>query len=49
MSLTSSIEDQIFSFLKELVRAVNEHAEFEDYAVVIARIKKFKLRIKRKI
>ena len=48
MPLTSSIEGQTFPFLKELVRAVNEHAEPEGYAVVIARIKKFKLRVKRK-
>jgi hypothetical protein len=48
MILTFLINDQTFSTLKELIRSVNEHAELEDYTVVIFRIKKFKLRVRRK-
>lgn len=46
MSLTSLVEDERFAILKNLIRAVKEHTDLEDYAVVIARTKKSKMRVK---
>ncbi len=48
ISLTSFADEQFFETLKELVLRVNEHAASRDYAIVLARIKKFKHDEKRK-
>jgi hypothetical protein len=48
MSLLSSSNKQIFESLKNFMLCVNKHAVFEDYAVVLLRAKKFKLKVKRK-
>jgi hypothetical protein len=47
--LSSSSEDRIFDELDDLLRFINEHAKSEDYAIVLKRIKKFKLDIKFKV
>ncbi len=49
MMLSSSSEDRIFDELDDLLRFINEHAKSEDYAIVLKRIKKFKLDIKFKV
>ncbi len=49
MSLLSSSNEQSFESLKNLIQRVNEHVVFEDYAVMLLRIKKFKLEMKRKV
>jgi hypothetical protein len=41
--LASSEDEQSFDSLKNLILRVNQHADSRDYAVVLARIKKFKL------
>lgn len=41
-------EGQICYIWTKLIRTVNEHAESEGYAVIIARIKKSKIGVKRK-
>jgi hypothetical protein len=48
MPLRSLENDQIFESLKDLILRVNEHADVEDYAVMLFRIKKSKLRVRRK-
>jgi hypothetical protein len=45
MNLALSSEDLSFTFLKNLVRFINEHVDREEYAVMLKRIKKFKLEI----
>jgi hypothetical protein len=45
MNLASSSEDLSFAFLKNLVRFINEHVDREKYAMMLKRIKKFKLEI----
>jgi hypothetical protein len=49
ISLISSEEKQSFETLKDLILRVNEHVESRDYAVVLSRIKKFKLQVTRKV
>jgi hypothetical protein len=49
MILLSSSEDRTFDELSDLLRFINEHAESEDYAIVLKRIKQFKLDIKCKV
>jgi hypothetical protein len=49
MVLSSSSEGRTFDELDDLLRFINEHAESEDYAVVLKRIEKFKLDIKCKV
>jgi hypothetical protein len=49
MSLLSSSNEQSFKSLKNLIQRVNEHVAFEDYVVMLLRIKKFKLEVKRKV
>jgi hypothetical protein len=49
ISLISSQEEQFFEILKDLIFRVNEHVESRDYAVVLSRIKKFKLQVTRKV
>jgi hypothetical protein len=49
MILSSSSEDHIFDDLNDLLRFINEHAESEDYAMILKRIKKFKLDVKSKV
>ncbi len=48
MSLRSSKDEQTFENLKDCMLRLNEHADLEDYALVLHRIKKSKLRVKRK-
>jgi hypothetical protein len=48
MSLLSSSDEQIFESFENLFLRVNEHAASQDYAVILLRIKKFKLDVKRK-
>ncbi len=48
MSLLSSVDEQIFESLKDLIQRVNEHVASKNYAVMLLRIKKFKLDVKRK-
>jgi hypothetical protein len=48
MSLKSSEDDQSFESLKNLLLKVNENVDSQDYAVMLTRIKKFKLEIKNK-
>jgi hypothetical protein len=48
MSLSPLNVDQCFSILKYLLRKINEHADLEEYAVVMLRIKKFKKGLTRK-
>jgi hypothetical protein len=48
ISLTFFADEQFFETLKELVLRVNKHAASKDYAIVLARIKKFKHDEKRK-
>jgi hypothetical protein len=48
MSLASSSEGSVFSSLKDLIIFINTHADFEDYAMIIARFKCSKKRIKNK-
>jgi hypothetical protein len=48
MSLLSSADEQIFESLKNLIQRINEHAASKSYAVMLLRIKKFKLDVKRK-
>jgi hypothetical protein len=42
MNLAFSSEDLSFAYLKNLVRFINEHADRENYAVILKRTKKFK-------
>ena len=49
MPLAPSIIDQDFASLEAILRAVNEHAGPEGYAVVIGRTKKSKLGVTRKV
>jgi hypothetical protein len=49
MILLSSSEDRIFNDLDDLLRFINEHAKSEDYAMILKRIKKFKLDVKSKV
>jgi hypothetical protein len=49
MILSSSSEDRTFDDLNDLLRFINEHAGPEGYAVVLKRIKKFKLGVKSKV
>jgi hypothetical protein len=49
MTLLSSANEQTFESLKNLIQRVNEHVALEDYAVMLLRIKKFKLDVKRKV
>jgi hypothetical protein len=37
MSLAPSPEESVFSSLKDLITFINTHADFEDYAMIIAR------------
>ncbi len=46
MILSSSLKDRIFDDLNDLLRFINEHARFENYAMILLRIKKFKLNVK---
>jgi hypothetical protein len=39
---------QIFESLDNLILRVNEHSRFEEYVVVLLRIKKFKLEVRKK-
>ncbi len=48
ISLASFEDEQTFESLKDLILRVNEHVDSRDYAVVLARIKKFKLDVTRK-
>jgi hypothetical protein len=48
ISFVSFEDEQSFETLKELILRVNEHADSRDYAIVLARIKKFKHDEKRK-
>jgi hypothetical protein len=41
-------DDQSFESLKDLILKINEHAESKNYAIVMNRIKKFKLSVRRK-
>jgi hypothetical protein len=41
-------DDQSFENLKDLILKINKHAELKDYAIVMNRIKKFKLNVRRK-
>jgi hypothetical protein len=45
MNLALSSKGLSFAFLKNLVRFINEHVDREEYAVMLKRIKKFKLEI----
>ena len=49
MSLKSSSEDQLYFFADVAFNVVNEHADSQNYAVVIARTKAFKTEVRRKI
>ncbi len=49
MQLISLFEESIFENLKDLIRFVNTHADFQNYAIVIARFKISKKDIKHKI
>jgi Tfp pilus assembly pilus retraction ATPase PilT len=40
--------DQSFESLKDLILKINTHAESRNYAIVMSRIKKFKLSVRRK-
>jgi hypothetical protein len=42
MNLVFSSEDLSFAYLKNLLQAFNEHADSEDYAIVLKRTKKSK-------
>ncbi len=46
MILSFSFEDRTFDDLDDLLRFINEHARSEDYAMILLRIKKFKLNVK---
>jgi uncharacterized protein YeeX (DUF496 family) len=48
ISLAFLEHDQSFKSLKNLILKINEHAESRDYAIVMSRIKKFKLSVHRK-
>ncbi len=48
ISLALFEDEQFFESLKNLILKINEHAESRDYAIVMSRIKKFKLSIRRK-
>ncbi len=45
MMLASSLEDRTFDDLKDLILYLNQHADSEDYAIVLKRTKKSKLEI----
>ncbi len=45
MMLASSFEDRIFDDLKDLLLYLNQHADSEDYAIVLKRTKKSKLQV----
>jgi hypothetical protein len=49
MSFASSENEQIFESLNDLMLRLNEHVDHEDYALVLHRIKKSKLKKKRKV
>jgi hypothetical protein len=48
MSLALSSEESVFSSLKDLIIFINIHVDLEDYAMIIARFKCSKKRIKNK-
>jgi hypothetical protein len=48
ISLAFLEDDQSFESLKDLILKINEHAESRNYAIVMSRIKKFKLSVRRK-
>ena len=39
MNLTASFENILYLFIEAVVRAINEHVDSKNYAVIIARIK----------
>jgi hypothetical protein len=45
MMLALSFEDSIFDDFKDLLLYLNQHADLEDYAIVLKRTKKFKLNV----
>jgi hypothetical protein len=45
MMLASLFEDRTFDDLKDLLLYLNQHADSEDYAIVLKRTKKSKLEI----
>jgi hypothetical protein len=45
MMLAFSFEDRTFDDLKDLLLYLNQHADSEDYAIVLKRTKKSKLEI----
>jgi CO dehydrogenase nickel-insertion accessory protein CooC1 len=45
MMLVLSFEDRTFDDLKDLLLYLNQHADSEDYAIVLKRTKKFKLQV----
>ncbi len=45
MMLALSFEDRTFDDLKDLLLYLNQHADSEDYAIVLKRTKKFKLQV----
>jgi hypothetical protein len=49
MQLISLLEESIFENLKDLIKFVNTHVDFQNYAIVITRFKISKKNIKRKI
>lgn len=49
MILTALFEEILYSFIEAIVRAINEHVNSKNYAVIIARIKVNKKKVKRKI
>jgi hypothetical protein len=48
MSLNFFTDDQFFEFLQNLILQINEHAELEEYAIVLLCTKKSKLKVTRK-
>ncbi len=46
MILSPSFEDRTFDDFDDLLRFLNEHVDKEEYAMILKRIKKFKLRVK---
>jgi hypothetical protein len=46
MILSLLFKDRTFDDLDDLLRFINEHAKSEDYAMILLRIKKFKLNVK---
>ncbi len=46
MTLFFSLENRIFDDFDDLLRFLNEHVHQEEYAIVLKRTKKFKLKVK---